>query len=111
MEVLFKVPEDLSPYIEFIPAELLPDILSDLLRKAIFKPDERESSGNLGSLSITDLKTLLGEVTLVAGPANLQKSQEVQKEVSVSEHNKVVATPLLNAEDLADFGDFGDFLK
>lgn len=37
----YNIPDDLAPYLEYIPDEMLSDIITDALRAAIFKSPEQ----------------------------------------------------------------------
>lgn len=76
--MLYNIPDDIAPYLEYIPDDMLEEIITEALRAAIFKRPESqvvEASDN----SITQL---LEQIKAVIGTGNMQAVTAVQTAIA-----------------------------
>lgn len=108
MEVLLKIPDDLVDYLEYIPKDVLPNVLIQALRKSICTKSVTDTSSQVSEDLIMQLMQKLPNLNVMANSGGGNVSTErVNTEVvrEVAEPVEVVAFDFGGDSGLDDFMD------
>ena len=92
----YDIPDELAPYLEYIPDEMLSDIITEALRDAIFRNHAKTTDNTLQQV---DMSELLEQIKSLAGSgAAKQMETSLKKPKQEKTAPIVVTTPV--AEDI-----------
>jgi len=80
--MIYSIPEELAPYLEYIPDDMLTAIITDALRAAIFKPNEAPVNENSQHFDVSQL------LEQIRGMVGNQAVHEVKSALSAPVSNK-----------------------
>lgn len=86
--MMYNIPAELAPYLEYIPDDMLSDIITDALRSAIFGGVEKP----VETAQQIDMSQLLEQIKGIVGTAG---TQEIKSVLSKPQPNVPVNVPIV----------------
>lgn len=87
----YNIPDALAPYLEYIPEDMLVDIITEALEEKIFRDDRTTSPAQITQQF--DMNQLLEQLQGMLGSAAPQQlSKEVKEQVTKKEDSPIVIT-------------------
>lgn len=93
----YNIPDDLAPYLEYIPDEMLSDIITDALRAAIFKSPKQPVVSQDQSIV-----QILEKLTQLSGDSGKQFSVITKELDKPKEKDKPIIISTTSTEDVDD---------
>lgn len=117
MEVLLSIPDDLVKYIEYIPDDVLPELLIDMVKRDILGRHDCNSRDEPSIKSQQDLSKIFELLQQAQDSSRFNTVQQTQQnsvnefiETEIEEQETVILSQL-NIQDTEEMGDLMDLLK